>query len=101
MDPDIQLVVMSKATSCPTRVFLLGLLGAKGCTVTEAAATAGISVGTASYHLRRLVGAGLARMNRRGRTHIYRWGKDRWYLMCEPTDVDVSPTVGAVSNTAE
>jgi DNA-binding transcriptional ArsR family regulator len=91
VDPDLQLVVISKATACPTRLFLLGVLGPHGCTVTEAAATAGISVGTASYHLRRLVGAGLAKMNRRGRTHIYKWGKDRWYFMCRQVDDDGNP----------
>jgi DNA-binding transcriptional ArsR family regulator len=91
VDPDLQLVVISKATACPMRVFLLGVLGPNGCTVTEAAATAGISVGTASYHLRRLVGAGLAKMNRRGRTHIYKWGKDRWYFMCRQVDDNGNP----------
>jgi DNA-binding transcriptional ArsR family regulator len=89
VDPDIRLVVISKATACPTRVFLLGVLGPKGCTVTEAAAQAEVSVSTASYHLRRLEGAGLVRGTWRGRTHVYGWGKERWYLVCrEATDAD-------------
>jgi DNA-binding transcriptional ArsR family regulator len=90
MESNLQLILMSKATACPTRVYLLGVLGPEGCTVTEAAATAGISVGTASYHLRRLLGAGLARMSRRGRSHVYKWGKDRWVLVCQQTEDDTA-----------
>lgn len=25
-------------------------------------------------------------MQRRGRTHVYRWSKDRWYLVCRPVE---------------
>jgi DNA-binding transcriptional ArsR family regulator len=96
VNPDIQLVAISKVTACPTRVFLLGVLGPTGCTVTDAAAMAGVTVSTASYHLRRLVGVGLARMARRGRTHIYKWSKDRWYFMCQQADDDGQPGVVTV-----
>jgi len=84
MIPALKIVVISKAISCPTRMFLLGAIGPEGCTVTEAAERAEVTVSTASHHLRHLVAAGLARMKRQGRTHVYRWGKDRWYLVSEP-----------------
>lgn len=86
MTSDLKLVVISKAISCPTRMFLLGVIGPEGCTVSEAAETAEVTVSTASYHLRHLVGAGLALMNRRGRTHVYRWSKNRWYLVCRAVE---------------
>ncbi len=91
MNQHVQLVAISKATACPTRVFLLGVIGPTGCTVSEAAEAAGVTVATASYHLRRLVDVGLARMARHGRTHVYKWGKDRWYFMCEPVEDDAAP----------
>ena len=93
VDQHLQLLLISKAISCPTRVYILSVLGPEGRTVTDAAEMAGISIGAASYHLRRLVAAGLARMQRRGRTHVYRWGRDRWFLMCQQAD-DL-PTMGA------
>jgi len=80
---DLKLVIISKAISCPTRLYLLGVLGPEGCTVSEAAEMAEVTVSTASYHLRHLVGAGLATMRRQGRAHVYRWGKDRWFLTCQ------------------
>ena len=86
MTCDPRFVIISKAISCPTRMVLLGLIGPAGCTVTEAAEAAEVTVSTASHHLRHLVGAGLARMQRRGRTHVYRWSKDRWYLVCRPVE---------------
>ncbi len=79
----LQLTIISKAIACPTRFYLLSVIGAEGCSVSQAAEAAGVSVSTASYHLQRLEDAGLARMSRRGRSHVYRWGKDRWYLTCE------------------
>jgi DNA-binding transcriptional ArsR family regulator len=96
MEPTLKLVVISKAISCPTRVFILGLLGPEGCTVSEAAETAGVSASTASYHLQRLEGAGLVQMKRRGRAHVYGWGKNRWYLMCQ----DASETVAITNATS-
>jgi DNA-binding transcriptional ArsR family regulator len=84
MSPSLKLVVISKAISCPTRMFLLGVIGPEGCTVTDAAERAEVTVSTASHHLRHLVAAGLARMKRQGRTHVYQWGKDRWFLVCRP-----------------
>jgi hypothetical protein len=27
-------------------------------------------------------------MARRGRTHIYKWGNDRWYFMCQQVEDD-------------
>jgi DNA-binding transcriptional ArsR family regulator len=87
VNSDLDLVVISKATSCPTRVFLLGVVGPNGCSVSEAAASAGVTVSTASYHLHRLEGAGLVRGAWRGRTHVYKWGKDRWHFMFEQTEV--------------
>ena len=86
MTDDLKLVIISKAISCPTRLHLLGVLGPEGCTVSEAAELAEITVSTASYHLRHLVGAGLVRMRRRGRCHVYQWGKDRWFLTCRTTE---------------
>jgi len=83
---DLKLVIISKAISCPTRLYLLGVLGPEGCTVSEAAEMAEVTVSTASYHLRHLVDSGLARMRRRGRCHVYQWGKDRWFLMCQPVE---------------
>lgn len=86
MTYDARFLIISKAIACPTRLFLLGVLGVDGCTVTEAADAAEVTVSTASHHLRHLVGAGLARMQRRGRTHVYRWSRDRWYLVCRPVE---------------
>lgn len=83
----IEVNVISRALASATRAYLLGILGTEGRTVSDAASSAGVSMATASYHLRRLVGAGLARMERRGRTHVYKWGRDRWFLMCEREDV--------------
>jgi DNA-binding transcriptional ArsR family regulator len=79
---DTQLVIISKAVSCPTRLFILGVIGPDGCSVSEAAAAAQVTVSTASYHLHRLAAAGLARLHRQGRAHVYKWGKDRWFLTC-------------------
>lgn len=83
MTTDLQLVIVSRAISCPTRLFILGVIGPEGCTVTEAAEQAEVTVSTASYHLRRLVGAGLAQVKQRGRSRVYKWGRERWFLACQ------------------
>jgi len=80
----LQLIIISRAIACPTRLYLLGVLGPEGRSVSEAAASADVSISTASYHLHVLERAGLARMRRRGRSNIFRWGKDRWFLTCRP-----------------
>ncbi len=100
MNPDLNLVIISRAISCPTRASILGMLGPEGRTVTQAAEAAQVTVSTASYHLHRLLGAGLAQVKRRGRSHVYGWGKNRWYLMCQEADEETG-TNGASPRTTE
>jgi DNA-binding transcriptional ArsR family regulator len=86
MNPNVHLVMMGKALSCPTRLYVLQTLGAEGCTVSQVAETANISKTAAVYHLARLVAVGLATMTWRGRTRVFRWSKERWHLACELAD---------------
>lgn len=79
---DPRFVIISKAIACPTRLFLLRVLGPHGCSVSEAAEKAEVSLSTASYHLRHLLDAGLVRVRRHGRERRYHWGRDRWSLVC-------------------
>jgi DNA-binding transcriptional ArsR family regulator len=80
MDENEQLIAIAEVLSSPTRMRLLGLVGPKGRCVGEAAALAGVSQATASYHLGRLLEVGLVLVVPRGRRRVYRWGRERWAL---------------------
>jgi DNA-binding transcriptional ArsR family regulator len=75
-----QLVEIAEVMACRTRMDVLAAVGPTGCGVTEAARRVGISQPTATYHLRRLLEIGFVRVARRGRRHVYRWGRERWFL---------------------
>jgi len=77
-----QLLILARALACPTRLFLLQLLGEDGMHLGQAAEAAGVSPATASHHLGVLVDAGLAIRQRRGRRCKYTWGPTRWALVC-------------------
>src|SRR4051794_39801115 len=76
-----QLLTLARALACPTRLFLLQLIGEDGMHLGRAAEAAGIAPSTASWHLGQLVTAGLAVRCRTGRRCIYRWGPLRWSLV--------------------
>ena len=86
IDQTDQLVRIARVLSCRTRMDLLAAVGPKGCGVTEAAARVGITQPTASRHLALMAEVGLVRMARRGRRHIYRWGRERWFLAAQVVD---------------
>lgn len=77
-----QLIAISRAVSCATRLRVLQRLGPNGMHLGEAAEAAGIAPSTASWHLGQLVAAGLAVRQRRGRRCKYTWGPLRWSLVC-------------------
>lgn len=87
-DPDQtdQLVRIAKVLGCRTRMDLLAAVGPNGCCVTEAAKRVGITQPSASRHLALMAEVGLVRVLRRGRRHIYRWGRERWFLAAEVVD---------------
>ncbi len=72
-----QLLTIARAIACPARLELLRLIGVEGCSVTEAAERAHLSIGTTSHHLARLRSAGLATVKRVGRKRVYRWSAMR------------------------
>ncbi len=76
-----QLLTLTRALACPTRLFLLQLIGEDGMHLCEAAQAAGIAPSTASWHFAQLVGAGLAIRRRTGRRCLYTWGPTRWALV--------------------
>jgi len=90
MRPDLdqtdRLVTIARVLACRTRMNLLAAVGPTGCAVTEAARRVGISQPTATYHLARMAEVGLVRRTRRGREHIYRWGRERWFLAAQVVD---------------
>jgi len=82
-DTTNQLVRIARVLACRTRMDLLAAVGPTGCGVTEAARRVGVSQPTATYHLARMAEVGLVCAVRRGRRHIYRWGRERWFLAAQ------------------
>ncbi len=83
IDQTAKLVAIASVLACRTRMDLLAAVGPTGCGVTEAARRVGISQPTATYHLARMAEVGLVRSCRRGRRHVYRWGRERWFLAAQ------------------
>lgn len=83
---DTHLLVVARAIACPSRLFVLQLLGDAGICVSEVAMQAGLSAATACHHLKVLVSAGLVVRVRRGRTTIYRWSTTRCFLTFRRSD---------------
>jgi DNA-binding transcriptional ArsR family regulator len=83
LDQTARLVSIARILGCRTRMDLLAAVGPGGCGVTEAARRVGISQPTATYHLARMAEVGLLRHVRRGRHHVYRWGRERWFLAAQ------------------
>ncbi len=82
--PHPSILTIGRALSSETRVFVLQVAGAEGMDVTRIAAAAGISTGTACFHLALLVQAGLLVRRRRGRRSVYSWGPTRCSIRFEP-----------------
>lgn len=78
IDPLLAIVT---ALSCPRRLHVLRLLGHGGMSVSAVALAVGVSLSTASWHLHRLVDAGLATRHRAGRERIYKWPPTRVELV--------------------
>jgi DNA-binding transcriptional ArsR family regulator len=79
----VPVLVVSRAVSCPTRLYILQLVGEDGCSVVEVSRSAGVAPSTAHYHLRVLEHAGLVERHKRGRERVYRWGPHRLSLAWE------------------
>jgi DNA-binding transcriptional ArsR family regulator len=71
------ILAIARAISCPTRLFILQLVGEAGRSVTEVARQTEIAPSTACHHLRVLLHAGLVERVKRGRERVYRWGLER------------------------
>ena len=70
---DMDIVTLGKSLNCPSRRTALVLLEAHGpLRVGELAARVGVSVSTMSFHVSRLVEAGLTVTRHKGRTTIVR-----------------------------
>jgi DNA-binding transcriptional ArsR family regulator len=80
------LLLVARAIACPSRLFVLQLLGNTGICVSEVARKAGLSPATACHHLKVLASAGLAVRVRRGRRTIYRWSATRCFLTFRRSD---------------
>jgi DNA-binding transcriptional ArsR family regulator len=81
MSDDI--LVLAQLLSCPARLAALRAVADGGLGVTEIARVTGVAVSTASFHLGKLLDAGLVHFQRRGRRRIYRLGRWRFYLAVE------------------
>jgi DNA-binding transcriptional ArsR family regulator len=86
LEPTARLVNIARVLACRTRMDLLAAVGRTGCCVTEAARRVGVSQPTASYHLARMAEVGLVRRVRHGRRHVYRWGRERWFLAAQAVE---------------
>jgi DNA-binding transcriptional ArsR family regulator len=95
MDDFKKTVTLARAIAVPTRLALLQTIGETGTTLSDAAATVGISPATAHHHLDVLVRAGLATKTARGRTAIYRWSKSRWAFTRLPPPAPTMPSTAA------
>jgi DNA-binding transcriptional ArsR family regulator len=71
---------LAQLLACPARLAALRAVGERGLGVTEVAARVGVSVGTASYHLGKLLDAGMLRVQRCGRRRVYRLGRRRFFI---------------------
>jgi len=81
MDDFKKIVGLARAIAVPTRLALLQTIGETGTTLSDAAATVGISPATAHHHLDVLVRVGLVTKTVLGRTAIYRWSRSRWQFV--------------------
>jgi DNA-binding transcriptional ArsR family regulator len=78
------ILTFASVLACPTRLFLLQSVGEDGLDVTRAAVAAGVSTSTASFHLAKLLDAGLVVRHRKGRMRVYSWGPVRYSIHAEP-----------------
>lgn len=77
------LLALARLVACPARLAALRAVGERGRDVTEVASLTGVTLSTASYHLSKLLNAGLVRFTRCGRRRVYRLGKRRCYFAME------------------
>jgi ArsR family transcriptional regulator len=73
-----EIVTSAAAMADPTRLRLLLLLGDGPLAVGEIAARLGFTASTVSYHVGKLLDAGLVQGVRRGRRHLVRRVPTRW-----------------------
>jgi DNA-binding transcriptional ArsR family regulator len=70
-----------QALAVPSRLALYQSLGSAGKPLGVAARELGLAQSTVSHHAAVLRRVGLVVMVPRGREHLYRWSKRRWYLV--------------------
>jgi len=93
MEPFKQILRIARAIGCPSRLALLQTLGEKGCSLSAAASTVGVSPSTAAHHLDVLMKAGLVTKTPRGRLAIYKWSRNRWQLARMSPPAATTPTM--------
>ena len=79
------------ALASGTRVYIFGLLGETGMSITDIASSTGLVPSTVSFHLPELSRVGLVSKRRKGRHVLYRWSSMRLSLKVE----QVQPTTTA------
>ncbi|GMV17104.1 MAG: hypothetical protein AMXMBFR56_53280 [Polyangiaceae bacterium] len=70
-----------RALGCPARLGVYQCLGEQGKPVSQVARELSLAQSTTSFHLAKLMAAGLVDLDVRGREHHYRWGRRRWFLV--------------------
>jgi DNA-binding transcriptional ArsR family regulator len=71
---------LARLLSCPARLAALRAIADGGLDVTAVAEATGVTVSTASHHLGLLLDAGMVRVRRCGRRHVYRLARRRWFV---------------------